>query len=65
MAVLPVDTSHKSWAFGAQSRVEKHKNLGWGGLLQLANPEVTAGEFSVQTMELEEPEGDHTDEDEK
>jgi hypothetical protein len=37
---FPIDTSHKDWAFGAQG-------LGWGELLQLERPEVTAGDFSV------------------
>lgn len=55
---FPIDTSHKDWAFGAQG-------LGWGELLQLARPEVTAGELSVQTMALEEPEGGPIDEDGK
>ena len=55
----------KAGLFGVKSRVEKHKSLGWGGLLQLARLEVTAGEFSVQPMELEEPEEGSIDEYEK
>lgn len=52
----------KAGLSGAQSKGEKHKSLGCGGMLRLARPEMTASEFCVQTMELEEP-GALSDED--